>query len=49
MLAHHTGRPVAQIEKDTERDKYLSAAEAREYGIIDEVVNSMKKAAPATT
>lgn len=43
VLAHHTGRPVTQIERDTERDKYLSAAEAREYGLIDEVVASMKK------
>lgn len=43
VLARHTGRPLSQIEKDTERDKYLSAAEAREYGIIDEVVLSMKK------
>jgi ATP-dependent Clp protease protease subunit len=45
VLARHTGRPLSQIEKDTERDKYLSAAEAREYGIIDEVVLSMKKGA----
>ena len=44
VLARHTGRPVSEIERDTERDKYLSAAEAREYGLIDEVVNSMKKA-----
>jgi ATP-dependent Clp protease protease subunit len=43
ILAKHTGRPVTQIEKDTERDKYVSAAEAREYGLIDEVVVSMKK------
>ena len=50
VLAKHTGRPVAQIEKDTERDKYLSAAEAREYGLVDEVVASMKKpATPAAT
>jgi ATP-dependent Clp protease protease subunit len=44
ILAKHTGRPVTQIEKDTERDKYLSAAESREYGLVDEVVASMKKA-----
>jgi len=46
VLAKHTGRPLSQIETDTERDKYLSAAESREYGIIDEVVASMKR--PAT-
>jgi ATP-dependent Clp protease protease subunit len=43
ILAQHTGRPLSQIVKDTERDKYLSAAEAREYGLVDEVVTSMKK------
>jgi len=42
VLARHTGRPVAQIEKDTDRDKYLSAAEAKEYGLIDEVIESAK-------
>jgi ATP-dependent Clp protease protease subunit len=47
VLAKHTGRPLTQIERDTERDKYLSAPEAREYGIIDEVVTSMKKPASA--
>lgn len=49
VLSRHTGRPVSQIEKDTERDKYLSAAEAREYGLIDEVVTSMKKGPGPTT
>lgn len=44
VLAKHTGRPLTQIERDTERDKYLSSPEAREYGIIDEVVTSMKRA-----
>jgi ATP-dependent Clp protease protease subunit len=48
ILAKHTGRPVSQIEKDTERDKYLSAAESREYGLVDEVVLSMKKPAVLT-
>lgn len=42
ILSQHTGRPVEQIEKDTDRDKYLSAVEAREYGLIDEVVESKK-------
>ncbi len=48
VLAKHTGRPLSQIETDTERDKYLSAAESREYGIIDEVVASMKRPATET-
>ena len=42
ILADHTGRTVEEIEADTDRDKYLSAGEAREYGIIDEVVEPMK-------
>lgn len=37
-LARHTGRPIEQIEKDTDRDNYLSAHEAAEYGLIDKVV-----------
>lgn len=49
ILAKHTGRPLSQIEKDTERDKYLSAAESREYGLVDEVVTSMKKPAATAT
>jgi ATP-dependent Clp protease protease subunit len=37
ILAKHTGQTVERIEQDTERDKYLTAAEAKEYGIIDVV------------
>jgi len=42
ILARHTGRPTDQIELDTDRDKYLSASEALEYGLIDEVIESTK-------
>ncbi|MCX7983755.1 MAG: ATP-dependent Clp endopeptidase proteolytic subunit ClpP [Bacteroidetes bacterium] len=38
ILSYHTGRSLEQIEKDTDRDYYLSAAEAKEYGIIDNVL-----------
>jgi ATP-dependent Clp protease protease subunit len=38
ILASHTGRPLEQIEKDTERDYYMSVEEALEYGVIDRVV-----------
>lgn len=38
ILAHHTGQPLERIEKDTDRDFYLSAEEAKNYGIIDEVI-----------
>ena len=38
LMAEHTGQPVEQIEKDTDRDNFLSAAEACAYGIIDKVL-----------
>ncbi len=38
ILAKHTGQPIERIARDTERDRYLSALEAKEYGIVDEVV-----------
>jgi ATP-dependent Clp protease protease subunit len=38
ILANHTGQPVKRIEKDTDRDNYMSAAQAVEYGLIDEVI-----------
>lgn len=37
MMAKNTGNPLAQIEKDTDRDFYMSADEAKKYGIIDEI------------
>ena len=42
ILVRHTGRPMEQIEHDTDRNNYLSAEQAREYGLIDEVVEPMK-------
>ncbi|MDB5352315.1 MAG: clpP 1 [Planctomycetota bacterium] len=38
ILAKHTGQPIERIMKDTERDRYLSALQAKEYGLVDEVV-----------
>jgi ATP-dependent Clp protease protease subunit len=38
IIAEQTGKPVEQIEKDTERDNFMSAAEAAEYGLIDKVL-----------
>ena len=38
LLSENTGKPMEQVEKDTERDNYMSAKEAMEYGIIDEVI-----------
>jgi ATP-dependent Clp protease protease subunit len=42
MLAHHSGRTEEQVRKDIERDKILTAIEAKEYGLIDEVLGSRK-------
>jgi ATP-dependent Clp protease protease subunit len=40
--AAHTGRTIEQVRNDIERDKILSAEEAKEYGLIDEVLGSRK-------
>ena len=40
ILAHHTGQNVKKIEKDTDRDNFMSAAQAVEYGLIDEVITA---------
>ena len=40
ILAKHTGQSLERVEKDTDRDFYLSAQEAKEYGIIDEVIKT---------
>ncbi len=37
ILAENTGKPVETVEKDTDRDNYLTADEALEYGLIDRV------------
>lgn len=39
VLAHHTGQPIERIAKDTDRDFYLNAAEAKEYGLVDDVLD----------
>ena len=38
ILAKHTGQPYEQVARDTERDRYLTAIQAKEYGVVDEVV-----------
>jgi ATP-dependent Clp protease protease subunit len=38
ILAKHTGRDVAEVEKNTERDRFMSAEEAQNYGIIDQIM-----------
>ena len=45
LMATHTGKPVEQVARDTERDNFLTAEQARDYGIVDKVLQ--KRVAPA--
>ncbi|PPC93426.1 MAG: ATP-dependent Clp endopeptidase, proteolytic subunit ClpP [Methylotenera sp.] len=45
ILAHHTGRTAAEIDRDTERDNFMSAEQSVEYGMIDKVIASRADAA----
>lgn len=47
IMAKHTGRPVEQIERDTDRDRFMSAEEAKEYGLIDHVITADSEIAAA--
>ncbi|MBX7167137.1 MAG: ATP-dependent Clp protease proteolytic subunit [Pirellulales bacterium] len=38
ILANHTGQPKERIARDTDRDRYMNAAEAKEYGLVDEII-----------
>jgi len=40
LMAEHTGQPLETIERDTERDRFMNAEQSKEYGLIDEVVDS---------
>lgn len=42
ILAYHTNQPLEKVEKDTDRDFWMSAEEAKEYGIIDEIIKTKK-------
>ena len=44
LLSHHTGKPLADIARDTDRDFYMSAEEARNYGLVDQVIMTQKEA-----
>ena len=48
ILAHHTGQSVERVHKDSDRDFIMSAEEAKEYGVIDEVLTNRELAAVAT-
>jgi ATP-dependent Clp protease protease subunit len=47
ILSKHTGQPVSRIEDDTDRDIYMSALQAKEYGLVDEVLNAQDSEKPA--
>ena len=38
IIAHHSGRPLEQVARDIDRDRYMTSAEARDYGIIDDII-----------
>ena len=42
ILANHTGQPLDRIHRDSDRDFYMSAEESREYGLVDEVIRSIR-------
>ena len=46
MLARHTGQDIEQIQRDTDRDNFLDATQAREYQLIDEILEQ-REASPA--
>jgi ATP-dependent Clp protease protease subunit len=43
ILAKHTGQPVERVEKDCDRDNFMTAEEAKAYGLVDHVVESRKQ------
>jgi ATP-dependent Clp protease, protease subunit len=49
LLAKHTGQPLERVEKDTDRDYFMGAGEAKEYGLIDDVITHRHRPAPQST
>ncbi|MDR0353170.1 MAG: ATP-dependent Clp protease proteolytic subunit [Opitutaceae bacterium] len=49
VIARHTGKEIAQIERDSDRDYYMTAQEAKAYGIVDHVVESTRQAQSIAT
>jgi len=44
ILSHHTGQPIDKVTRDTDRNYWMSAAEAKDYGLVDEVITMKEKA-----
>lgn len=49
ILAHHTGRSIDELTRDTDRDRFMSADEAKDYGLVDGVVRSRKEILDSAT
>ena len=49
IIAEHSGQPFDKVKEDSARDYYMSAQEAREYGLVDEVLEPMRPIVPAET
>ncbi len=47
IVAEHTGQPIDRVNDDTDRDFFMTGAEAKDYGVVDEVIHSMKAARKA--
>lgn len=47
LMAKHTGQSIEQVEKDTDRDRFMSAEEAKAYGLVDTVITNAAEIAPA--
>ena len=46
LIAEHTGQPIERVEQDSLRDRWFSAAEALEYGMIDHIVERVERHPP---
>ena len=49
LIAQHTGQPVEVVERDSLRDRWFTAAEARDYGMVDHIVERLDDVRPAVT
>ena len=47
ILAKHTGKSIEQVEEDSDRDFFLSPTQAQEYGLVDEVIESLRAETPS--
>jgi ATP-dependent Clp protease protease subunit len=43
ILAKHTGQPIQKVEKDTDRDNFMSAGDAKKYGLVDQIIEAEGK------